>query len=168
MSKSPFNVGDKVVYPGHGGCIIAERTHVTYHGTSTTMLRVAPLVATSTTRLFVPAHNPEKLRPVVSKTELEKVLQVLTEHKPPRKKQWGRAKENLKDKLLCRDLSELCAVVASIYSQSGARSFNDIQFCTQAIPIIASEVALVLDVNLVKAQDLVERQLTSHQTKANA
>ena len=111
MSKRPFRVGDRVVYPHHGAATIEGLQDREVDGSSRKyyVLRLSYGDLT----LMVPTDGADEvgLRGVVPKDEVEQVFQVLKSRKQaPSPSNWSRRFKNHVEKLRSGDIYQVAEV----------------------------------------------------------
>ena len=109
-----FDVGDKVVYPHHGAAVIErrERRDAFVADREYLVLRLAYGDLT----LMVPVDSTDEvgLRQVVSKSEVKKVLKVLTEDESSMAANWSRRFKNNMEKLHSGDPYQVAEVLRNL------------------------------------------------------
>ena len=163
-----FKVGDKAVYPGHG---VGEITAVERLEIANTIILMFTfrLLATNVVIRVPVAKAGSLLRPIISRTEAQKVLCVLSSQ--PRKKNkgaWGKhapTEYRTKNKQLC-SLSpvDVARMLKSIASKGKNATDNGqgsrvIQLRDQASRMLSHELALAMEIQEADAMADILRRL---------
>ena len=163
-----YQVGDRVVYGIHGVCNIVEQETRVIDRRNLTYLVLEP-VGQGGSRYLVPTHNAaamEKLRPVLSREELEALL----ESRQIRSEQWIRdenlRKQTYRELIGSGDRAKLMQMVYSLYrhrkEQAAAGKkchLCDENFLRDAERILAGEAAIVLNLDQEQAKQYIRRKL---------
>ena len=156
-----FKIGQKVVYPNHGVCLvkkfeptkIADTDEVFYH------LRLF----SNDSKVMVPEYNLDLvgLRALNPPKAIKALFRTLQDGDVDTYKDWkGRYKQNL-DKMKTGDLTEVAKVLKNLRLVSGKKSlsFREKKMYERAKYFIVSEVAHVENLDEEKADKKVERAL---------
>ena len=113
---STFNVGDNAVYPGHGvGQVTAIETKEIL-GSKQTFYTIQ--ILESGMKIMVPRNNAESvgLRPIISKTEAAKVLEILRETDVKVDNQtWNRRYREYMEKIKTGSVYEIAEVLRDLF-----------------------------------------------------
>jgi CarD family transcriptional regulator len=156
-----FESGQQVVYPNHGVGVIEKIEEGEIDGMEQVYYHLRLL--SNNSKVMVPEGNLDLvgLRPLVSKTEIEKLIEILGDGDIETYKDWkGRYKQNL-DKMKTGELREVAEVLKNLrlVSQRKSLSFREKKMYERAKYFIVSEVAQVKDISERKAEALVETAL---------
>ena len=116
--KSPFSVGDHVVYPHHGAAIIKGRQRLELDGAKTDYFVIEAV--TNPLVLRIPADRALDLglRPVISRNAARKVFAIIKEDPVDADATWARWFKLLQDKMSSGDIYEVASVVRDLtYAQ---------------------------------------------------
>lgn len=140
-----FNVGDKVVYPGHG---VAEITGVEAREISDTKLEFYVLrVLENNMKVMVPKHNAKSvgLRMLVDEAEVERVYGVLA-HRGGKisTATWNRRYREYMEKIKTGSLVEIASVLRDlcILRSDKELSFGERKMLDTARSLLVQELAL--------------------------
>ncbi|MEW5805820.1 MAG: CarD family transcriptional regulator [Acidobacteriota bacterium] len=155
-----FKIGDKVVYPNHGVGIIEDITRKNIAGTEK-MFYCLRIQSTDST-VMVPISNIETvgLRKVLSKREINRVLEVLKERKVDIVEDWkGRYQIN-SDLMRSGEIDKVAEVLKSLsyLSLQKSLSYRERKMLDKAKFLIVSE--------LVEATHLPEEKIEEQIDKA--
>lgn len=158
-----FNIGDKVVYPMHGAGKIesVEKKEILGEVHSYFVLRLC----IKGLKIMVPVDNVETLglRYVVDDEELENMFEILNGKKTKMSESWNRRyRENL-EKIKTGDITEVARVVRNLELRDREKTLStgEKKMLDNAKQILASEVALVKDIEEEKGVELIEYAITS-------
>lgn len=158
-----IQVGDTLVYPGHGPITVFKREHKSYKSKDHIMNSVKVLGNGNMTIMF-PDKEVKRLgiRPLVDQKEAMRVLKILRSHdlllqesKLPWSEQYRACIETIKG----GDLMEI-ALIAIMLALNKEPGFGERKMLAHAQSIVSSELALVLHTSCAKMETHV-RSLTS-------
>lgn len=145
MTAPTFNVGDKVVYPGHG---VAEVTGLESKEISSTKLEFYVLrVLENNMKVMVPKHNAKSvgLRMLVDDEEVERVYGVLA-HRGGKisTATWNRRYREYMEKIKTGSLVEIASVLRDlcILRADKELSFGERKMLDTARSLLVQELAL--------------------------
>ncbi|MCH3913837.1 MAG: CarD family transcriptional regulator [Acidaminococcaceae bacterium] len=156
-----FSIGDKVVYPMHGGGIIKEIEKRKVQGISVDYFVVQMLLENM--KVMIPAENLEKVgvRHIVNKKALTKVEQVLKDRPENKMKQitWNRRFNLYIDKMKTGDIYAVADVVRTLAVQGIEKklSTGERRLLITAKHILLSEVMLVQSVDEEKSEEWLSK-----------
>jgi CarD family transcriptional regulator, regulator of rRNA transcription len=138
-----FRKGDIVVHPEHGAAVIQELREKEFLGEKRTYLVLR--VAYGDLTLLIPVDSTEQvgLRQVVSKTEVKKVLKVLTEDESSMAANWSRRFKNNMEKLHSGDPFQVAEVLRNlaIREREKGLSAGEKRMILKARQILISELS---------------------------
>jgi CarD family transcriptional regulator len=142
-----FNIGDKVVYPGHGIGEIRQVVARSIEGEKHTFLEIE-LQDGKHTKLMVPENRACEvgLRHPLSRDSLSKVYEILREPRPNVKPStWNRRYRDYSQKLRSGSLFDIAEVLRDL---SGIRvgkelSFGERKILENARSLLVSEIAVI-------------------------
>jgi RNA polymerase-interacting CarD/CdnL/TRCF family regulator len=159
-----LSIGEKIIYPSHGPCLIGAVVKKLVGGTSTTFYRLAPL-DDSGGELFIPVDKIGGLglRQLLGRSEIPKLLSHL-KTEAVRAKNWKqRAIDN--SKLLASgsafDLAEIVESLTEL-NETKALAPHDRQTLERAKKLLVCEIAEVLGETKSAAAEQVDRALQVH------
>jgi len=151
------NVGNKVVYPNQGPCLIGAVVEKVIGGTPTNFYRLAVLDG-SGGELFIPVDNMRELgiRRLLEKSEIPKLLAQLKKSASPVKNWKQRVIDNTK-LLASGSAFDLANIVESLTQLSAAKplSLRDRQMLERARKILVCEISEVTG----ETRDATEEQI---------
>ncbi len=153
-----FSIGDKVVYPMHGAGTIQsiEEKEVLGETRAYYILRIPY----GNLQVMVPVQGSDAagLRPIVSETEVEGVLDVLAAESTPMDENWNRRYRENMDKLRTGDPVKVAEVIRNLMRVERAKrlSTGEKKLLANARQILASEIVLVRGVSEQAAMDLID------------
>ncbi|MCA1711892.1 MAG: CarD family transcriptional regulator [Actinobacteria bacterium] len=156
-----FNVGDTVIYPHHGAAVIekVEKREMRGEKRDYFVLRLTYGDLT----VMVPSDSLEDVgvRNVVSKKEVEKVLDVLRQPEGKSPGNWSRRFKANYEKLRSGDIYLVAEVVRNLATRETEKglSAGEKRMLTKAKQILLSELAVAIKKNEEKAEELVNRTL---------
>ena len=161
-----FDVGQKVVYPNHGVCLVEE---ISTNGFGTEQELYVLRLLSNNSKVMVPKDNLELvgLRPLCSGEEIRTLFGILEDGNIDTYKDWkGRYKQNL-DKMKTGRLIDVAEVLKNLrlVSQRKSLSFREKKMYERAKYFIVSEVAHVRSITEREAEEQVEAALTSSLAK---
>lgn len=156
-----FSVGDTVVYPHHGAAVIEKRETRELKGESRDYLVLRLTYGDLT--LMVPADSCEEvgIRNVVSKKEVERVLDVLREEEQNKNGNWSRRFKANYEKLRSGDIYQVAEVVRNLATRDKDKglSAGERRMLGKAKQILLSELAVAIKKDEEKAEELIEQVL---------
>lgn len=163
-----YEVGSWFVYGVHGVCRVVGKEKQLVDRKRTEFLILEP-IGQSESRFYVPTNNPTamaKLKTVLSASEMTQLLCSETAREDCWIKEENLRKQHYRDLISNGDRISLMQMVSSLYrykaSQSAAgRKFHqcDENFLRDAEKLLASEIALVLELTPEQARDYLRSQL---------
>lgn len=156
-----FRKGDTVVHPEHGAAVIEELREKEFLGEKRTYLVLR--VAYGDLTLMIPTDSTEQvgLRQVVSKSEVKKVLKVLTEEESSMAANWSRRFKNNMEKLHSGDPYQVAEVLRnlSIRDRDKGLSAGEKRMIQKARQILVSELSHATDKTEDDAEIMIDEVL---------
>lgn len=160
-----YSVGDTVVYPHHGAAVIEKREERELKGETREYLVLRLTYGDLT--LMVPADSCEEvgIRNVVSKKEVERVLDILREPEGKASGNWSRRFKANYEKLRSGDIYQVAEVVRNLATREkgSGLSAGEKRMLTKAKQILLSELAVAIKKDEQKAEELIEKVLEEAQ-----
>ncbi|HEY2988551.1 MAG TPA: CarD family transcriptional regulator [Candidatus Binatia bacterium] len=169
-----LTVGNKVVYPGRGPCLIGAVVNKVVCGTSASFYRLA-LLDDSSAELFVPVEKSSdlQLRALLDRSEIPKLLANLKTRAGAARdsgpKSWRqRNVENL-ELFNSGSIFDLARMVESLTQLSATKTLapNERETLQRARKLVVSEIAAVMDESKTAAEARIDRVLEAGKKKAN-
>lgn len=151
-----FNVGDNAVYPGHGvGRVTAIETKEIF-GKKATFYCIQ--VLDTGMKIMVPKDNAESvgLRPIISREEAGKVIEILKETKVKIDNQtWNRRYREYMEKIKTGSVYEIAEVLRDLFLLKVDKelSFGERKMLDTARTLLLRELSLATSQEELKAQD---------------
>ncbi|MBW3562385.1 MAG: CarD family transcriptional regulator [Actinobacteria bacterium] len=156
-----FSVGDTVIYPHHGAAIIEKQETRELKGEERDYFVLRLTYGDLT--VHVPMDSLEEcgVRSVVSKKEVEQVLDVLRQPEGKQAGNWSRRFKANYEKLRSGDIYKVAEVVRNLAIRESDKglSTGEKQMYTRAKKILASELAVAIKKDEEKAEELVNKTL---------
>ena len=156
-----YRVGDTVVYPHHGAAVIEKREKRSLQGEERDYLVLRLTYGDLT--LMVPADATDEvgLRSVVSKQEVEQVMDVLKARDGSMPTNWSRRFKANYEKLRSGDIFEVAEVVRnlSLREQEKGLSAGEKRMLTKAKQILVSELAAAIKKSDEATEALIDELL---------
>ncbi len=158
---SPFEVGDKVVYPHHGAAVITKKERREFQGERTDFFVLE--VATDQLVLRVPVDNAVELgvRPVISKTAARKVFATFKNDPEEAGSNWSRWYKLLTEKINSGDIYQVAEVVRDLTYAQQTKGISPAlkRMLSKARLILSSELRFALDLSEEDAMKRLDRAL---------
>ena len=158
---SPFNVGDKVVYPHHGAAVIVRKEKGRHRGQKIDYFVLE--VAADQLTLKVPVARAVDLgvRPVISKAVARKVFATFKDPPEEAGANWSRWYKLLTEKINSGDIFQVAEVVRDLTSAQHAKGISPAlkRMLSKARLILASELRFALDVSEEEAMRRLDKAL---------
>lgn len=164
--EQKFRVGQQVVYPSHG---VGEVIDIEIQNIADTKLEVYVISFPQdkmTLRVPVSRANSTGLRTLITKSDINKVYDVL-QGKPKRgNKMWSRRAQEYEAKINSGDITSVAEVVRDLYKNvDNDRSYSERTIYEAALNRLASEIAILDDVSpediTNKLTDLLKEKLAA-------
>ena len=156
-----FRKGDTVVHPEHGAAVIEELRDREFLGEKRKYLVLR--VAYGDLTLMVPVDSTDEvgLRQVVSKSEVKKVLKVLTEDESSMAANWSRRFKNNMEKLHSGDPYQVAEVLRNlaIREREKGLSAGEKRMLAKARQILVSELTFAVGSTEEKAEAMLDKVL---------
>ena len=161
-----FQVGDTVIYPHHGAAVIEKVEKRELRGEQQRYFVLRLTYGDLT--VMVPSNALEEcgIRSVVSKKEVEQVLDVLRQKEAKAAGNWSRRFKANYEKLRSGDIYQVAEVVRNLATREKEKglSAGEKRMLTKAKQILLSELAVAIKKDEAKAAELVERTLADAQS----
>ena len=154
-----FAVNDKVVHPIHGAGLITEIAGKSISGEQVECVVIRLMVGNAGVLLPTDVIEDTGLRSVVDPGKLAESLKILSSASEELPKDWRRRIEALRDRVHSGDPSQVASAVRDILARSSISKMNpsEKRVLTEAIGVLAGEVALVKDIEVTEARKLIEK-----------
>jgi CarD family transcriptional regulator len=156
-----FKVGDTVIYPQHGACIVEGMTKKTAFGVTRDYLILRAIIGEMT--LSVPLETVEEVgvRPPVGAEELDDLVAVLSKPDPRVPSNWSRRFKNHQEKLKSGDVYQVAEVVRNLAARNrdAALSAAERTMYERARTNLISEIAPALRVSAEEAEAYLDGAL---------
>ncbi len=153
-----FNVGDRIVYPMHGAGVIVGIEQRNVSGTPEDYYIIK--LTSGEMRVMIPVCNKDRvgLREIISKDEVNKVLEVLRNKDMEMSANWNRRYRANLEKIKSGSIYDVAEVVSglSLRDREKGLSTGERKMLENAKHILYSELALVKDLDEEQVQLLVE------------
>ena len=163
-----YQIGDKVIYGVHGVCLVADQEERLIDRKRQVYLVLEP-VGQGGSRYLVPTHNAvamAKIRPMLSKEELEELLNSREVHTDSWIREENQRKQYYRDLISSGNREKLMQMVCTLYrhkeSQSAAGRkchLCDENFLRDAEKLLISEIAMVLELEQDQAKQYIRNKL---------
>ena len=154
-----FSIGDKVVYPMHGACIIEgiEEKEILGERQEYYILRF-PLGGM---RVMVPVKNVDYLgiRQVVSQAEIDEVVEVLSGNETTMPSNWNRRYRYNMEKIRSGDIYQVADVVRNLMLRDKEKGLSTAErkLLNNARHILISEIALSKNLEEKEVSAMVDK-----------
>jgi CarD family transcriptional regulator len=163
-----FNIGDTVIYPQHGACIIEAIEEKTFFGETKEYLVLRAIIGEMT--LSVPVDTAEKVgvRPPVGAEEVEDLVAVLSKPDPRVPANWSRRFKNHQEKLKSGDVYQVAEVVRNLAARNRDASLSAAErtMYERARINLVSEISPALKVSAEEAEKFLDDALAKGVLKA--
>lgn len=163
-----YQIGDWVVYGIHGVCRVVDVQKQLVNRKRTQYLVLEPRNQAES-RFYLPTENPAamaKLKAILSKSELAELLTSEAVRQDGWIQDENRRKQYYRELIGSGDRTALLKMVGSLYRYkslqiTAGRKFHqsDENFLRDAEKLLASEIALVMELSLEDARDYLREQL---------
>lgn len=163
-----YQVGSQVVYGIHGVCAVVDQEERVVDKKRVTYLVLEP-VGQDGSRYLIPTHNAaamSKLRKMLSKEELEEMLQSEEVRADGWIKDENQRKQAYRDLISCGDRAKLMCMVHSIYQHKKMQDnagrkchLCDENFLRDAEKLLTGEIAIVMDMDQKEAKNYLKEKL---------
>ena len=154
-----FKVKEKVVHPMHGAGVITEIAEKNILGEPTECVVIKLMVGNAGILLPTDTVNETELRHVVSKKDMQKAMDMLKAQPEELPKDWRRRIETLKERVHSGDPCEVARAIRDVKARSANSKMNpsEKRVLSEAMGVLAGEVALVKDIKVDSAKALIKR-----------
>jgi CarD family transcriptional regulator len=155
-----FSVSDMVVHPIHGAGTISEISVKNISGECTECVVVDLMVGNAGVLLPVESLGDTGLRHIVDERTLDVALELLASRAQELPGDWRRRIESLRERVHSGDPRMVATAVRDIVDRAGHSKVNpsEKRVLSEAIGVLAGEVALVKSIDVATARRLVERR----------
>ena len=160
-AKSPFKVGDRVVYPHHGAAVIRKKERRKHNDEFVDYFVIEAITNPLVIRIPVEGAVDLGLRPVISKSAARKVFAILKDDPVEADATWARWFKQLQDKMSSGDIYEVASVVRDLTYAQQAKPLGPAlkRMLAKARLILTSELQLALDVDEEASEKRLDRAL---------
>lgn len=163
--KTKYGVGDRVVHPQHGAATIAKKVKQEFDGEKKDYFVLD--IATEQLTVMVPVDKIEEvIRPIISKTQARKVLQVLKSEPQEAGANWSRWYKVLNEKMTSGDIFQVAEVLRDLNYAQQTKGISPAlkRMLSKARVTIASELQFALDIDEEEAIKKLDRALPVFET----
>lgn len=156
----PFEIGEKAVYPAHGVGVIKDIERLEQDGEVYECYVLKILDAPATIRVPINMADANGMRPIIPKSAVEKVYEVLRDRKKPADKQtWNRRYREYMNKISTGDPLEVAAVLRdlALLKKEKTLSFGERKTYDKAHSLIVQELAVAKDVDESKIKKELDK-----------
>ena len=156
-----YQSGQVLVYGPHGACRVLELQHQQQGGKTVTYLVLEPL-GQAGSRYMVPTHDQvamAKLRPLLTRSELEALLKVATAQQTEWVRDEGQRKLLYRELIGGTDRAKLLGMMISVMRHKEVQASNgrkchicDENFLRDAERVLCGEIGAVLDLDHASAK----------------
>ncbi len=149
VEKSPFSVGDKVVYPHHGAATIVKRERIEFAGEKQDYFVLEIVTDQLTLRVPVASAIDRGVRPVISKNKARQVFAVFKAEPQEAGANWSRWYKLLTEKINSGDIFQVAEVVRDLTYAQQIKGISPAlkRMLSKARLIIVSELQFSLDLS---------------------
>lgn len=157
-----YNIGDKIVYAVHGAGTIVDIQEIDILGNvQNYYILKLPI---NNIKISIPESELDsgKIRPVISKEEGKKVMQILRDDKSDMSSNWGkRYRENL-EQLKTGDIFETAEIVRNLtlLDEEKTLSASEKKMLNNAKRVMVSELVIAGSLSVEEADQLIEDAIT--------
>ena len=163
-----YQVGEKVVYGIHGVCMVVDQEERMLDRKRATYLVLEP-VGQDGSRYLVPTHNAAamaKLRRMLSKEELEKMLDSREVHEDSWIRDENQRKQTYRELISSGDRVRLMQMVRTLYRHRAAQNavgrkchLCDENFLRDAEKLLTGEISMVMELDTDAAKQYIRSKL---------
>ncbi len=157
-----YNIGDKIVYAVHGaGTIVDIQEIEILNNIEKYYILLLPI---NDIKISIPESeiNSGKIRPIITKAEGEKVMEILRSEKTMMSSNWGkRYRENL-EQLKSGDIFEIADIVRNltILDNEKSLSASEKKMLNDAKRVMVSELVIVGSITKEEASEMIDEAIT--------
>lgn len=153
--------GQFVVHPHHGPAVVLSRTSRQVQGQEVTYLELDLQEAGLTISLPESKIAEVGIRDLSSHTQVRKLMSLLQKPGEDEEKQWSRRIKACQEKLNSGELRRVAEVARDLYrrGQVEGLSMAERTLHREAVSMLGAEIALVLDVSLEEAEDVMNQAI---------
>lgn len=164
-SGEVFNEGDLVVYPNHGAGSVSGVEEKTILGEERSYYVV--YIPDAELTLSIPAESDNGLRACADEESVAAALSVLKDQATEMPQNWNQRLKHNQAKIRDGEISQVAEVVRNLSSYGGDHNLStgERNMLMKARRILVSEVALVRDIEVREAEELVDGVLREGMTE---
>ncbi len=168
--KSPFKVGDKVVYPHHGAATIIKKERIEFGGEKQDYFVLEIATDQLIVRVPVASAVERGVRPVISKNQARKVFATFKEPPQEAGSNWSRWYKLLTEKINSGDIYQVAEVVRDLTYAQQIKGISPAlkRMLAKARLIIISELRFSLHLDEEEAIKKLDRALPKVEQPADA
>lgn len=157
-----YNIGDRIVYAVHGaGTIVDIQEIEILNNTEKYYILLLPI---NDIKISIPESeiNSGKIRPIITKAEGKKVMEILKSEKTMMSSNWGkRYRENL-EQLKSGDIFEIADIVRNltILDNEKTLSASEKKMLNDAKRVMVSELVIVGSITKEEASEMIDEAIT--------
>ncbi|MDO5026810.1 MAG: CarD family transcriptional regulator [Tissierellia bacterium] len=157
-----YNIGDKIVYSVHGAGTIVDIQNIEILGDEKKYYILQ--LPINSIKISIPVDGVEEavIRPVISKSEGRKVVEILRSEKTEMSENWGqRYRENL-ETIKTGDIYEIADIVRNltILDMTKGLSASEKKMLTNSKRIIVSELVIIGALDKDEASQMIDDLIT--------
>ncbi|GAA4779874.1 CarD family transcriptional regulator [Citricoccus nitrophenolicus] len=149
--------GQFVVHPHHGPAVVLDRQVRQLKGKDVAYVELD--IQDKGLRISVPESMVKDIgvRDVSSHTQVRKLMSLLAKPSEHVEEQWSRRLKAFQEKLATGDLPRVAEVVRDLHRRQAEKdlSMAERTLYRDAVEVLAAEVAIVLDISVVEAEDVM-------------
>jgi CarD family transcriptional regulator len=165
-----FKVGQTVIYPQHGACVVQGIEEKSVFGETRKYLILRSVLGEMTLSVPVDAAEKVGVRPPVNSDEVQDLVSVLSKPDPRVPANWSRRFKNHQEKLKSGDVYQVAEVVRNLAARNRDSQLSAAErtMFERARLNLVSELAPALDVSSEEAEQFLQRALEKGVLKAKA
>jgi CarD family transcriptional regulator len=155
-----FKVGDQVVYPGQGVAVVRSIEDTELMGSLTTVVKLSVLGSDKLIMIPVSAIDRNRLRPVISRDEVDEVFDILRErNRVSENIPWNRRYRNFVEKINRGNIFEIAEVYRDLTLSKSSKqlSFGERRLHDTARRLLVQELGVAQNI----PEEGLERELDS-------
>jgi len=154
-----FAIGEKVVYPMHGGGIIEKIEDKQILGETRSYYILH--IPYGNMQVMVPVNNSEQvgIRPIVSSKKVEEIYELLRNESTGMDDNWNRRFRENMEKLKSGDIAEVAEVVRNLIRVDRFKrlSTGEKKMLANARQILVSEIVLVNSLSEIEVSEMIDQ-----------
>lgn len=153
--------GQVVVHPQHGPAVVRDRTHRQVKGQDIAYLELD--LQNSGMTIAIPESRVTDIgiRNLSSHTQVRKLMSLLQKPSGDQEKQWSRWIKACQEKLNSGELHRVAEVARDLHrrEQEHELSMSEKSLQREAVTMLASEIALVLEISTEEAEEIINQAI---------